>query len=71
MEINTYITYNLVLHSTSSNKVLHNTLFGSDTLVELVIRLDTGGQSKVLEQLGHDKRSGSQPRYLSLKHKNI
>ena len=71
MEINTYITYNLVLHSTSSNKVLHNTSFGSDTLVELVIRLDTGGQSKVPEQLGHDKRSGAQPRYLSLKHKNI
>lgn len=42
---------------------------GSDTLVALalVIRLDTGGQSKVPEQLGHDKRSGSQPRYLSLK----
>ena len=42
----------------------------SDTLVELalVIRLDTGGQSKVPEQLGHDKRSGSQPRYLSLLH---
>ena len=45
--------------------------FGSDTLVALVMRLDTGGQSKVPEQLGHDKRSGSQPRYLSLKHNNI
>uniref|UniRef100_J3L675 Uncharacterized protein n=1 Tax=Oryza brachyantha TaxID=4533 RepID=J3L675_ORYBR len=34
-------------------------------MLEPVIRLDTGGQSKVVEQLGHDNRSGSQPRYLS------
>ncbi|BAS75409.1 Os01g0868400 [Oryza sativa Japonica Group] len=41
--------------------------FGFDTFPELepIIRLDTGGQSKVVEQLGHDNRRGSQPRYLS------
>lgn len=27
-------------------------------------KLDTGGQSNELEQLGHDNRSGSQPLYL-------
>lgn len=45
----------------------------SDTLVALAlaIRLDTGGQSNVPEQLGHDKRNGSQPQYLSLLQRSI
>jgi hypothetical protein len=32
----------------------------------LVSMLDTGGQSNVAEQLGHDKRRGSQALYLKI-----
>lgn len=35
-------------------------------LLDVESRLDTGGHSKVLEQLGHDSCSGSQPRYLQV-----
>lgn len=34
------------------------------SLTDMQMELQTAGQSKVLEQLGHDKINGSQPRYL-------
>lgn len=34
------------------------------SLTDVQMELKTAGQSKVLEQLGHDKINGSQPRYL-------
>ena len=40
--------------------------FAGLSLIDIQMELKTAGQSKVPEQLGHDKIKGSQPRYLQV-----